>query len=89
MSLPGKACDIPQQPELQINLAGLPHELRKPVWNWMLKHRPAICEWIQGDQCTLMRKTFNDIGCAPVLDLNEAEADELLTQFPGLTRYAI
>jgi len=83
--LPGT---LTQQPEaaLNINLALLPIKLRKPVWKWMLKHRPAVCEWMQGEQCQMMRGMMN---ATPVLNLNETEADDLLTQIPGLTRYAI
>jgi len=76
-------------PVLNINLSGLPAAMRRPVWDWMLEHRPAVCEWLKGDQCMMFKDTFNDIGCTPVLDLNQKEADALMQQIPGLARYAI
>jgi len=75
-----------EEPALNINLAGLPAAMRRPVWDWMLVHRPAVCEWLGGDQCKMMR---TEMEAVPVLDLNQKEADALMQQIPGLARYAI
>jgi len=87
--LPGTARAPKQTPALNIDLSRLPGDMRRPIWNWMLEHRPAVCEWLGGDQCKMMRESFSDFGCAPVLDLSREEADELMARIPGLSRYAI
>jgi len=89
--LAGNPITTKPEPAMKINLAGLPAAMRKPIWNWMLKHRPAVCEWLGGEQCKMIREGMN---AAPVLDLNQAdlnqaETDDLMRLIPGLSRYAI
>ncbi len=83
--LPGNIIKRDEPAAMQINLVMLPKAYRQPVWEWMQKHRPAVCEWLGGDQCKMMRAMMD---AAPVLDLNTTEAEALLKQLPGLARYA-
>jgi len=84
--LPGQITARPSQPSLQINLVMLPKAYRQPVANWMKTHRPSVYAWLGGDQCKMMRSMMD---AAPILQLNDSEANELLQQLPGLSRYAI
>jgi len=83
--LPGQVTET-DQPALEIDLVMLPKAYRQPVADWMKINRPAVYEWLGGDQCKMMRAMMD---AAPVLDLNEQEVQELMQQLPGLARFAV
>jgi len=76
---------VPQKaPDLEINLGRLPIAFRKPVWAWMQKNQPAVCEFIGGEQCKMIR---SEMHAYPMLSLHPSEAVKIFKQVPGLERF--